>query len=233
MTKQCSKCKETKNLEDFHRFRRNKDGRQAWCKKCRTKDQKARYAANPEPFREHARARYAANPERHKKYARAWYAANRERVIDAAKAWDKANRERANARTVSYKKARMAADPFFRMRANLRGRLRKAVHRNQRAGSAVRDLGCSIKFLRQHLEGQFTEEMSWENHGIHWQIDHIFPLNKADLTDRVEFLAVNNWRNLRPLIIEENNSKSDKVNPAARRLFNQLVAEFQSREEAA
>ena len=47
----------------------------------------------------------------------------------------------------------------------LRGRLSSAIKNNQKAGSAVSDLGCTIDELKSQLESQFTEGMSWDNHG--------------------------------------------------------------------
>ena len=55
-------------------------------------------------------------------------------------------------------------------------RLISAIKGNFKSGSAVKDLGCSIDFLKQYLEVKFYGKMSWDNYGIHWVIDHIIPL---------------------------------------------------------
>ena len=72
--------------------------------------------------------------------------------------------------------------------------------------------------------------MDWENRGKYWQIDHIYPMIEADLNDRVEFLAVNNWRNLQPLSAKDNISKHDEVTPEATKLFNKLKKEFSKKQ---
>lgn len=46
-------------------------------------------------------------------------------------------------------------DIQFRIRKALRARVYIAIYGNQKAGSAVRDLGCSIEELKQYLEQQF------------------------------------------------------------------------------
>ena len=117
-------------------------------------------------------------------------------------------------------------DPEYFTPRNLRLRLSVAVKRNYKTGSAVRDLGCSIDEFRVHIESQFDEFMSWENYGVYWQFDHIYPLDKANLEDRVEFLAVANWRNYQPLEAGENSRKGNKVTPKASRLFESLKKEF-------
>lgn len=59
----------------------------------------------------------------------------------------------------------------------------------------------------------FDGNMSWDNYGIYWEIDHIIPLSlcKSDDPKSSEFLWF--WRldNLQPLTINENRSKGSKV----------------------
>lgn len=93
-----------------------------------------------------------------------------------------------------------------RLSRNLRVRLSKAVHR----GSAVRDLGCSVDELKQHLESKFQPGMTWNNYGT-WHIDHVKPLALFDLTDREQLLKACHYTNLQPLWAEENLRKSAKV----------------------
>jgi hypothetical protein len=75
-----------------------------------------------------------------------------------------------------------------------------------KAGSPVRDLGCTVPELKLHLEALFQPGMSWDNYG-EWHIDHIKPLAKFDLTDRDQFVQACHYTNLRPLWAEENLSK--------------------------
>ena len=97
----------------------------------------------------------------------------------------------------------------FKLAHNLRKRLRNALNRNQKMGSAIKDLGCSIDDLKFWLEFWFEEGMSWENYGK-WHIDHIKPLSKIDLTNKEEFLKVNHYTNLQPLWAKDNLKKSNK-----------------------
>lgn len=85
----------------------------------------------------------------------------------------------------------------------LRNRLRRAVFRNQKSGSAVQDLGCSITEFIKYLEFKFQLGMNWENYG-QWHIDHIIPLIKFNLGKREEFLKACHYTNLQPLWAKEN-----------------------------
>ena len=82
--------------------------------------------------------------------------------------------------------------------------------KSKKSGSAVKDLGCSIKDLKIHLEEQFQEGMNWNNHGS-WHIDHRKPLASFDLTKREQLLAAVHFTNLQPLWAKDNLSKGSKV----------------------
>lgn len=122
-----------------------------------------------------------------------------------------------------------SANLHHRLTVVLRSRLRSAVRNGQKRGSAIRDLGCTVDDLKAHLEAHFSPGMTWENFGHgegRWSIDHIFPMKRADLTDRAHVLAVCNYRNLRPEWFSDNVRKSARVTPAARALFSELVDHF-------
>ncbi len=73
-------------------------------------------------------------------------------------------------------------------------------------------LGCSIETLRQHLERQFKDGMSWGNFGNNgWHIDHKLPLSMFDLrSEKMQRIAFN-FQNLQPLWRSDNIAKSDKI----------------------
>jgi len=63
--------------------------------------------------------------------------------------------------------------------------------------------------LKDYLEARFTSDMSWDNYGSYWQIDHIRPCASFDLTDPIQFKQACHYTNLQPLWWFENISKSD------------------------
>ena len=73
-------------------------------------------------------------------------------------------------------------------------------------------LGCSYGKLREHLESQFTEGMTWENMGRGgWHIDHIIPCAFFDLSKPSHQKVCFNWQNLQPLWESDNCAKGDKI----------------------
>jgi hypothetical protein len=64
--------------------------------------------------------------------------------------------------------------------------------------------------LKIHLEKQFKDGMSWENHSLFgWHIDHIIPLSSAESDDELKKLC--HYTNLQPLWAKENIVKRNKI----------------------
>lgn len=93
----------------------------------------------------------ANNPEQHTNNHNKHYAKNREQILKQNSKWRKNNRDKVNARW----RQRMKDDPEFKLSVVLRVRLNEALKNNQKTGSAVRDLGCSIAELKTYLESKF------------------------------------------------------------------------------
>src|SRR5665213_2576367 len=117
--------------------------------------------------------------------------------------WKRLHKEELSAKVF----ARLQIDDNFKIAKNLRTRLQKALKYIWKSGSAVRDLGCSIDFLKTYLSTRFDKDMSWDNYGTYWEIDHIIPLSKFDLTDRDQFLKAVHYTNLQPLTVSDNRRK--------------------------
>ena len=184
--KTCSKCGAT---DGFGKNRSRTDGLQQWCRSCL------------KAYRD-----TETNKRRRNDYAQNY------RILHRAEAAIR-NRE-YNSRPQNAQRRRGLAvvrrleDVEFRLGLNLRTRLHQAIKRNSKAGSAVRDLGCTGPELRAHLEAQFKPGMTWENWSRNgWHIDHIRPLSKFDLTAREQFVKACHYTNLQPLWAEENLKK--------------------------
>ena len=87
-----------------------------------------------------------------------------------------------------------------------------AIKRRSLTYSHTQNLvGCSSLELRQFIESQFEEGWTWENWGKVWEIDHIQPYSHFDLTDHEQVKKVMHYTNVRPLSIQDNRTKSDKM----------------------
>ena len=85
------------------------------------------------------------------------------------------------------------------------------------------DLGCTYKKIRGHIEKQFAESMTWENHGA-WHIDHIIPLSSAK--SESQLIKLLRWQNIQPLWAEANLRKSrGKLSQEKRDEINKKMSE--------
>lgn len=73
--------------------------------------------------------------------------------------------------------------------------------------------GYTIDQLRKHLERQFTFEMSWQNYGTYWEIDHVIPISvfNFEKPEDLDFKRCWGLKNLRPLEVNENRKKHAKL----------------------
>jgi hypothetical protein len=141
-----------------------------------------------------------------------WYGKNKEKKILDNREWIKNNKERRRISSYNYTKKRRLNNINYKIACSLRARLNCAIKSNQKNGSAINDLGCTIDELKIYLEKQFKEGMSWENWGLRtWHIDHKIPLSKFNLSNRNEFLKACHYTNLQPLWWKENLTKNDKI----------------------
>jgi hypothetical protein len=193
-------------------------------------------------YREKHHARLAANHRERRKREevkaseRRYRQANRERLTVMNREWRKTNpekvmarrearRDEINANHREYVARRMQEDVQFKLARQLRSRMNAAVRGGYRAGSAVEDLGMPIAAFKEYLESLWEPKMSWDNYGKgagKWCIDHVYPLAKADFRNRLEVLAVANWRNQVPRWHTDNSSKLATVTPEAAKLFQEL-----------
>jgi hypothetical protein len=140
-----------------------------------------------------------------------WEVNNKDTVKENKRTYYLRNKDKIIARNREYQKEKYK-DINFKLKVILRSRLNSAIKNNQKIGSAVEDLGCSIEELKAHIESKFQDGMSWDNWSKDgWHIDHIVPLASFDLTNEEEFKKACHYTNLQPLWAEENYEKSDNI----------------------
>ncbi len=106
--------------------------------------------------------------------------------------------------------------PEVKIVKNLRARLGKVLKGKSKSDSTLKLLGCTLEYLKQHLESLFTEGMTWDNYGkikgvVCWEIDHILPCTSFDLNKDKEQQKCFNYTNLQPLWAKDNRSKGSKI----------------------
>ena len=128
------------------------------------------------------------------------------------KNYRKENRKILSDKYKIYETNRKKIDPVFKLLKTLRSRISTALikNNNKKLDSTIKLLGCSIEECRNHLQNNFKEEMTWQNHGK-WHIDHIIPCSTFDLSKEEEQKKCFHYSNLQPLWANENLSKGNKI----------------------
>lgn len=86
----------------------------------------------------------------------------------------------------------------------------------------------NLQQVKEHLESQFTPEMSWDNYGTYWEIDHIIPQNlfHIETENDKDFQICWSLANLRPLEKSLNRQRpkdgSDIPDSVKQNILNQL-----------
>ena len=174
--------------------------------------QKAYYKVNKDKIKLERKVYREANKDKIKLRYKAYYEANKDKIKEHNKAYRKVNKDKIKLQKKAYTNNRFKTDIQFKLSHILRSRLHNALKNNQKTGSAVKDLDCSVEELKQYLESKFQPGMSWDNWSLDgWHIDHIKPLSSFDLTDRKQLLEACHYTNLQPLWAKDNLSKSDKI----------------------
>ena len=226
--KTCSQCGIDKSTTEFRKNKYSADGLQCWCRQCyniykkqwrnnnpgKSTAEKRRYRNKyPDKVAAVQKEWRSNNPERVRLLYERWKENNSEYNSTRGKEYKRAHKEQIRVQKRNYKNNKWKSDIKFKLSEGLRSRLRLAIKGGQKSGSAVRDLGCSIEDLKLYLESKFQPGMTWDNWSNgegKWNIDHIKPLSKFDLTDREQFLKACHYTNLQPMWWIDNMKKRDK-----------------------
>ncbi len=141
------------------------------------------------------------------------YIENREHRLTAMKAYRESNPIKPTDESRKKERERYRSDEQYRLKEILKSRMQTATNaiKSARCAGTIDLLGCSVIEARHHLESQFTDGMTWENHSLNgWHIDHIKPCASFDLTIDSEQKQCFHYSNLQPLWAEDNLRKGNK-----------------------
>lgn len=205
--KQCTKCGETKPLDQFYKFKLGKFGRQAECKPCSNARRKAFAATRPEEERESRRLWGKNNPEkvkksreksrskpahriRMKKYGAEWYAENKVRLVPLRRKWYLENKKAHNARSLAYyyanpevwreyhKKWAQQNRELMRLYTSASGAKRRAAKVNSLGSFTASDVRELLK-LQKGKCAACRDKLTYKFHR-----DHIVPLSRGGSNDK-------------------------------------------------
>lgn len=230
--KKCTECGDNKpaTLGYFHAYKRSPDGVRSVCKVCRAKD----HADHQEERASQKKDHYAKNRDRLLAITHEYYANHTEKQCELAKKRHWKNRDRnlkrmqvnwdENKDVLNERRRPGARERFHRLYGNdlvftlthrVGALIRRTLRFNKKKDGKMKDiLGFTVGELKQHIEGQFSEEMDWDKFlrgEIH--LDHKTPVNffKPESVDDPAFKECWALSNLQPLWARDNLSKGYKI----------------------
>jgi len=201
----CINCGKEKELKEFDKRKKSKDGYRNQCKKCLYEKRNNRDKILNSDEIENRRIR---KNELRRKY---W----KNNIEDPE----------FKLRKKMYRKEnhlKRLEDPLYKIKISYSRRLNKLLKRIRANRSTNKPyyldkLGCSFEDFKIYLESKFEDWMTWENYGLYngelnygWDIDHIIPSATAKTEDDIYNLS--HYTNLQPLCSKINRDiKKDKI----------------------
>lgn len=198
----CNKCLIWKDETHFSKEKRGLNGLYSICHECKQ--------IYRDENKDHSKIWHAQN-----------YINNKEEIDAGNRNWRMNNRDKENALNRKYRKLypernrqrknkyyhQKKKDPLYNLKIRLRNRLRGAIEnqgfkKNKVFGQVI---GCSYEQLKNHIESQFYNGMTWENRNL-WELDHIIALGLANTEEDIYKLS--HYTNIQPLWIEDHKIKT-------------------------
>ncbi len=153
---------------------------------------------------------YLKNKDKIKEQVKQYKLQNGDVIRGKNKKYRLQNIKKINTYHREYRKIRRKNDLGFKLRHYLSTRIWFAIKQSKKTIKTMDLVGCSLDYLKDYLECQFDDEMSWTNYGA-WHIDHIIPCASFDLTNEEEQRKCFHYSNLQPLWASDNFSKGAKT----------------------
>ena len=216
ITQKCTKCGNVKDINLF-RFRKDRKKYFTFCRDCENERNKLYYKNNTEKVQNMHKNYIYKFKELH---GVTWYELNKDRLCDEIHREKRSESRRKRfqenkQKEYAYKYARRKSNLQMRFTETLSATVRHSIKRKSgiKAYRTIELLGCTVKFLMNHLESKFTDGMNWDNYGYEgWHVDHIKPCACFDLRKPQEQKKCFNYTNLQPLWKNDNLTKNSKHN---------------------
>jgi len=231
VTKVCFRCKKEKNINEFHKNKRNTDGHKGICKQCcrlyvdehikekrqYEKEHREKYKhiqkKSSKKYRDNNVNKLAESrkSENYKKKQNEWRKKNKERIKENQRKYYENNKEKWKSNPEGRRKRenrRYREDEEYNFIRKMRSRAYKAMRGCKKETSVLDILGCTFMEFKKYFISLFDDGMTWDlflQGEIHE--DHIIPVNAFDMKDSLQQKACFYYKNYQPLWRSDNLKK--------------------------
>jgi len=170
------------------------------------------YWKNKEKIQQRCKRYRQKNKEKIRLKNKEWYQKNKDRIAQWQKEYNKEHRKERNQYNNEYYHKHRKTDVKFRLNDSIRTYVCRSL-KGKKAGRKLREiLEYSTNDLIKHLEAQFDENMSWDNYGSYWEVDHKKPIYLFNFTspEDLEFKECWALKNLQPMEKIANRKKGNR-----------------------
>jgi len=170
------------------------------------------YLKNRTARRLHDKNYYLKNQAVLKTKTKQYWKAHRNELLKKQKEYYTKNKMQIRELQQRIVKKRYATDGLYRMKLSISAQIRHSLNKNYQSKegrSWEKLLGYTKEQLCEHLSKQFSPNMSLDNYGSYWHIDHKTPISFAK--NEQEVIELFQLNNLQPLEAQTNIEKSNKV----------------------
>lgn len=214
----CINCKEYKEFFLFGKNKKNKWGIAKYCKQCKKDKDKKNYLKHRTKNLTKRKENYQNNKQKYQEFYKnkrktdksfvlneknknkLYREKNKETLKEKKKLYYLKNKTILNKKSIVKKNSNIN----LRLKQNLRSRIWHALKNGNKKENFEKLIGCTVDFLKEHLQYQFKLGMNWDNYGSQWHVDHIKPCVSYDMTQESQRLECFNYKNLQPLWKLEN-----------------------------
>lgn len=225
--KTCTKCKESKPLEDFY-FRVKLNKYETRCRECIKREKQLWEEKNKEKHKLQSKLWKENHKEEVRKYNEQYKLKNKDKInkqnkeyrnknkikcCNATKLYYQNNKAKVNKASNEYHKKRNKIDFIWKLKNQTRKMINNSFRRNGHTKDEKTEkiIGCNIDFFIEYLLETYQK-----NYGTQWDrkekvdIDHIIPLASAKTKD--EIIKLCHYTNLQLLKHSDNLLKGNKLN---------------------
>jgi hypothetical protein len=223
--KECNICGVKKEISEFYKRTRNKDGVDNKCKKCSNEISKENYIKNREILLSKSKKRKIDNINYNSKrriirklkeqclynqsvFTKCITIKDSENFVKDLSRENELSAHCNNCKN-KYYNDRKKSDKLFKLSCRIRSIISRQISKNnfKKLKKTEDIIGCSFKEFKTHLESKFDDNMNWKNYG-EWHLDHIIPISYAKKEE--EIYELNHYTNFQPLWAKDNLSKGNR-----------------------
>ena len=211
----CKDCLIEKSLTDF-KYRKDRNQYSTRCIICNNEHRKNLKIKNIDKYKDKDKKYYERNKSKINERNNNAYERDKDKIQKQRKERYERDKDIILKRNNERRRELEKLYPEKKVISSFRKRFSRVINnKNAKTTRCIEYLGEDLVFVKEWFNFNFQLDshldMNWDNHGKVWEIDHVYPVSKFDLTSEEEMKKCFGWFNLLPVLKSYNKRKSNKI----------------------